>query len=343
MDHHTTGIVQHRFSTEALPAHAQFEAWRQHNCAWTDVAAPEDPRQGFLGTHATWHFGPFALVRSAAEGAAGRRDARRARRDQLDHLAIQVWHGGEASGRSADSEYRIREGDPHLFSLAVPGDWRRSRSEWSTLFIARDALPGVARHFDAARGRALGSPLGRLLGAHIGALSREAPAMSAMEAARAAEATIALVRAAVSGLAEELAAERQPVAAALRAQVLALIRTHLASSRLDPARLCRLTGMSRTALYRLFEPGGGVAHTILNERLRAAGKALADPLDRRAIGQIAEACGMPDPSVFSRAFRREFGVSPSAYRADVLAGRGALVAMGSVGGGFDAVLRRLRP
>ena len=80
-------------------------------------------------------------------------------------------------------------------------------------------------------------------------------------------------------------------------------------------------GISRSRLYRLFEPYGGVNHYIQHRRLLHAYAALADPNDHRRILDIAEERGFDDAAEFSRAFRREFGYSPSEVRAASKAGR----------------------
>ena len=94
------------------------------------------------------------------------------------------------------------------------------------------------------------------------------------------------------------------------------------SPTLTPKRLCRLIGMSRSQLYRLFEPMGGVARYIQAERLREAHRALADPDNARDIHEIAEDLGFFDASAFSRTFRREYGCKPSDVRAAALSGAG---------------------
>ena len=108
------------------------------------------------------------------------------------------------------------------------------------------------------------------------------------------------------------------------ARIKRLIRSNLASATLGPARLCALGGLSRSALYRLFEPLGGVARCIQRERLLAAYRALTDPSDRRSIARLAEEVGFFEPSSFSRAFRGEFGTAPRELRAAALAGAAAL-------------------
>ncbi len=65
-------------------------------------------------------------------------------------------------------------------------------------------------------------------------------------------------------------------------------------------------------------------------------RALADPTDRRPIARLAEDLGMPDPSVFSRAFRREFGETPREFREQATLGMGSVRPPLLRAGGADA-------
>ncbi|MFG1393670.1 helix-turn-helix domain-containing protein [Xanthobacter agilis] len=98
------------------------------------------------------------------------------------------------------------------------------------------------------------------------------------------------------------------------AQTLESIRQNVATPGLSPKTLCRMLGVSRSRLYRLFEDRGGVARDIQRRRLQAALARLHDPAEPRTIARIAEDLGFPDRSGFSRAFKAEFGLSPSAAR-----------------------------
>ncbi|MDB6168513.1 MAG: AraC family transcriptional regulator [Verrucomicrobia bacterium] len=78
--------------------------------------------------------------------------------------------------------------------------------------------------------------------------------------------------------------------------------------------LLRLTSMSRATFARQFRRHAGKSFsTFLNQvRLQAVCRALLDTPD--LIGNIALDHGFNQLSFFNRLFRREFGISPSAYR-----------------------------
>ena len=84
--------------------------------------------------------------------------------------------------------------------------------------------------------------------------------------------------------------------------------------------LCRELGMSRSSVYRLLESEGGVARYIQRHRLAECFAQLSDPSNTKPVVEIADESGMPDPSSFSRAFRREFGLSPTDVREAARAG-----------------------
>jgi len=78
--------------------------------------------------------------------------------------------------------------------------------------------------------------------------------------------------------------------------------------------------MSRSQLYRLLKGEGGAAHYIRRLRLSESFALLCDTSINLPIGKIAESLRFGDASDFSRAFRREFGRSPSDVRAAAMEG-----------------------
>jgi AraC-like DNA-binding protein len=98
-----------------------------------------------------------------------------------------------------------------------------------------------------------------------------------------------------------------------------IIDAELKSSRFQPSKLSSRLGVSRSGLYRLFKPHGGVARYIKKRRLLRVFEALGDPEIRETIAALAAVYGFDDPSNFCRAFRREFGRSAGDVRASALA------------------------
>jgi AraC-like DNA-binding protein len=106
----------------------------------------------------------------------------------------------------------------------------------------------------------------------------------------------------------------QPDAMKISALGARVIRKHLRTPTFRPSILCRLVGMSRSSLYRLFEDTGGVAKYIQRERLIEAHAVLTDSETIQSISAIAQDSCFADASSFSRAFKREFGHSPGCRR-----------------------------
>ena len=112
----------------------------------------------------------------------------------------------------------------------------------------------------------------------------------------------------------------EPISMVLLERARRLVQGKLFDSDFRIDAVARELGVSRTRLYRLFEPYGGVAHYLQRRRLIDAHAVLADPCDQRRIVDIAEQRCFTDGAEFSRAFRREFGYTPSDVRAGIHGG-----------------------
>jgi AraC-like DNA-binding protein len=99
-------------------------------------------------------------------------------------------------------------------------------------------------------------------------------------------------------------------------EVTEYIECRLSMTELTPASIARGNFMSVRALHALFHSRGTTVSTwIRNRRLSHCHAELADPAHSgESISQIAARWGYADAPNFSRAFRREFGMPPSAAR-----------------------------
>jgi len=129
-----------------------------------------------------------------------------------------------------------------------------------------------------------------------------------------------MVAVATAPSAERVAVAGPQIDVGRKERVRRIIRKHLRTPTFSPSILCRLVGMSRSNLYRLFEDTGGVARYIQRERLLEAHAVLTDPGSTQSISSIADDLCFVDASSFSRAFKRDFGHSPGEVRSAALAG-----------------------
>lgn len=308
------------FSTRALPSRDQLDAWRSWFDPVFEVAQPDaDTAPGFEAESTVWTLGGAVFSRVFAPDIHAVRGMRNIRRDPVDHWAITVGTR-ETRLTLARASLSVPAGSPFVVCLGEPVESARVADERLQLYLPRDRFPSLAPALDQARGRPVFGPSGRLLADYLRLLERALPELRPEDLPRLAEPIRAMVAAcfAPTGAASEIATEQMDLTRL--EQVRQVIRRRLSSATLTAAALCREVGMSRTQLYRLLEGEGGVTHYIQRLRLQASHAALSDPRDLRPIAAIAEACGFYDPSTFSRAFRREFGIAPSDFRAAARAG-----------------------
>jgi len=103
------------------------------------------------------------------------------------------------------------------------------------------------------------------------------------------------------------------------AAVRASIERRLTDRTLGPQTLLDEFGITRSTLYRLFEPLGGVSAYITERRLRYAFHRITNPLEPASrISQLAFDLGFSHPSTFTRAFKSFFGLSPKDARASAV-------------------------
>jgi AraC-like DNA-binding protein len=115
-------------------------------------------------------------------------------------------------------------------------------------------------------------------------------------------------------------AVRKPTAeleqiASVRARTDAIIYEQAADPLLTPATIAAQLNISLRQLYRAFSGTDSPAARIRSRRLERAAELLSARSAQPHVERVAQECGFVSAEYFSRAFRREFGLSPRAYRA----------------------------
>lgn len=94
----------------------------------------------------------------------------------------------------------------------------------------------------------------------------------------------------------------------------AIIYEQAADPNLSPATIAAQLNISLRQLYRAFNGTESPAARIRRRRLERAAEILAARSGPGHVEAVALECGFASAEYFSRAFRREFGLSPRAYR-----------------------------
>ncbi|MBE7188967.1 helix-turn-helix domain-containing protein [Jatrophihabitans endophyticus] len=118
-----------------------------------------------------------------------------------------------------------------------------------------------------------------------------------------------LLRTAVAREAPDLAAVEQ-----VRQRTDAIIYEQATDANLTPATIAAQLNISLRQLYRAFNGLESPAARIRRRRLERAAEILASRGGPGHVERVAAECGFSSAEYFSRAFRREFGLSPRAYR-----------------------------
>jgi AraC-like DNA-binding protein len=309
-----------RFTTQPLRPQDQLEAWQEWYRPVLDLIFKDPTSDAFSAEIRLWRLGGLAMSRTIAPSAHVLRASTNLKRDPVDHWVISYCARGAHLASTAGSSLEVPARVPYLWSLGQEFLHERTHVDRFQFFMSRDTYREIAPLLDTACGSALDTPLGHLLGDYMMALERRLPAVTEADFPRLANAVGAMVAAAVAPSAERVTVAGRQIDLGRKERVRQAVRRHLRTPTLRPSTLCRLVGMSRSNLYRLFDDSGGVARYIQSERLLEAHSVLADPATMKSISAVTEDLCFADTSSFSRAFKREFGHSPSEVRSAALAG-----------------------
>ena len=263
-------------------------------------------------TLAEWRFGDLTLtreIRRTGQVEPWLRPSQRGRR----HGSITLLRAGNDRAPSALIV------SPRA-SLAQPTlEWLECHAgedcEVVTLLLPMDVFEGQesdvaqrARCIDTAAGSgALLAQFMRQLAGQLGHIPDDQAALLAV-------ATRALVVACTAPASAHRASATPCIASGVVERTRLVVQRNMASPDFGPPQLARLLAMSRSKLYRLLDGDGGVAHFINRERLAQAWRDLTAPGEAVSVHAIANQVGFRDHSTFSRAFRREYGCSPTEAR-----------------------------
>ena len=328
-------------STAGQPAHRQLESWQ----SWYGSvfqATPLDSRASeFVAHHKSWNVPGLSLNWVSAPALAVVRTKTLIRREPIDHWAITLGSQGMTLVDSPGTQLAAPAGLPFVVSLGQEMKNQRGADERIQLYLSRDVFYGLSPVLDACCMTSVTSNGGRLLADYMAMMLRNLPTLPVEDAARLVDATRAMLAACLAPSVSAQGEAQAVINVTMMDRVRQVVRRSLKSPRLGVDLICREVYASRSQIYRLLQGEGGVARYIQKLRLAEGFALLCDGSRPDTIEAIAESLCFSDASTFARAFRREFGVSPSDVRLAAQSGLSPATARADnvSGGTFAACLR----
>lgn len=279
--------------------------------------APIDPDPAQTVAVEAWHLGTMMVGTFAGPPMRFVRDSARIVRTGLDQILVQLYTHGGFDGTAGELPIRVAPGDICVFDLVDTIATRTSAFANISVLVPRGALRGGIEDLSLLHGMVIDgtTPLAAMLGDHLRSVATHIGALRDQETAYAAAATQSLIAATLAACAigrtppRAVGAHASPLRRACD-----YIDAHIGDPTLEVDRIAQALGCSRAALFRIFAGEHGVVRYVRRRRLDGAARDLADPIHVRRIGEIARRWGFSSDTVFSRAFRDTFGVSPRLAR-----------------------------
>lgn len=309
------------FTTHALPKSRQLDAWRAWYDTVFDVVPEPASNDDFMASNSTWTIPGLTLSQVASPANTVNRTKSIIRHNSVDHWVITLSSRSVSDVATRGTSFEATPGTPFILSFGEETSIRRRQEDRRLqLILARDSFQSIASVIDAATGATMTSPMAGMFADYMRLLGQNMPTLGDDAANRLSKAVQAMLLACLAPTTESEATARDQIRLTLMERVRRAVRRNLRSPSLGAATLCREAATSRSQLYRLLEGEGGVAHYIQRRRLSESFSILCDARNDLPIGRVAETLCFSDASSFTRAFRREFGISPSDVRAAAYAG-----------------------
>lgn len=307
-------IFAGRFSTADLPDGDRHDAWRNRSPSSAARVYETRPHEAFDVATDLVVLGPLKIHFSTITGQYFDRTQAMATADGVDDLVVNVRFRGRArgdmNGRSLDGP----SGSIVLTDMAQPQEHVSEASSSAYFHVPRALAEQFLPSVRSLHGLAIAPDTATLLREHLLQIWRGADRLPIDQGGRLAGTVLDLLAVAI---AQERGgdAASHAIADATLLRARAEIEARLGSATLTVANLCRVLGVSRSALYRLFVAEGGVHAYITRRRLERVAATLSNPFDHDRIADVAERWGFCDAAYLGRLFRERFGMTPSDYRA----------------------------
>jgi len=308
-------LLRSRFDTRRLPEPVAQAIWHDSINVLFDVRSRKTVEDGFYASVDAALIGDVALGRLMGTGQEFDRSRSKIARDGMDGYVLQFYLKGQSAARSDARIQTASEGDLYILDMAQPLATTTSDHDQFSLIVPRRLLAprlnspdGV--HMKVAPGTL---PLVGLFRDSLASFYKHLDNMTVSEAEAVMSPLLDMAVAAINGhvTEDEVAAYQVGQFSRIRHYV----EEHLLDQSLSLDSVMGAFQISRRTAYRLFEAVGGFSTFVNRRRLKRSLDALRASRNQHiSIAAIGAMHGFDNAENFSRAFRREFGLSPRTVR-----------------------------
>ena len=297
------------FTSEGLAPDAAFEAYKRLYARGSDVL----PGPGlFHARLRAVRLGSLILYDRELNGVSHARSERVAA-DGFNHFAVHLVLAGRLEGSLESGFEEARSGDLVLVDTQKPSHTTAHNLHVLTASVSRAVVSAAAGVAGRLHGHIVAAPNTLVLGDVMQSLVRHGGRAAADVVPGLRRAFGEALSAALSTASQGAGNEARRLALAQRDAAIRFIEAHLNDRDLDASVIAQGLGLSRSALYRLFQPYGGVAGYIMTRRVAAVRDALETGSVLR-LSELASAFGFTDESHLNRRFNRVYGQPVGSYR-----------------------------
>lgn len=309
-------------STAEVDDRLRYDYWRDAICATfvpLELGVPRRTPERFHGSLTMEDLDVVEVATIDADPHSVYRSPRAIRQSSADDIFVMMPRSGTVHIEQDDRRAGLRPGDFAIYDSGRPCRiWSDQRILMLVVKIARTAFAARCLPAPPADATAVAirpdHGIGGLVSPFLRSLPENLATMPEEILRRVGGTALELVSAALSTL--DAGREATVPRGTQRLRAKRYILDHLGDPELSPADVAGALGMSVRYLYLLFhEEATSPGRWTAGERLELAARLLREATpERGTVSEIAFRVGYQDASVFSRAFKARYGLSPRDFR-----------------------------
>ena len=313
----TTPLPQ--FTLRVTPGNAtEIDAWRKLIAPMYDFEiVGENAQKEFALESFGTSFAGIGLSRATSKASIFRRTSATISQSGLDTVTLLCYTKGCLTLSTTGEIQLIPTGEFVVLDMSQPFTITASDYENIALSIPRQLLEPHLPAVDSVHGMVIDrtSPFLTHLVTNLILICDELGRFTLRDAPLLAQFITHLVAVAINSALERKTPKATSSDFSTLQKLRRAIEQELGNPELSVKSLTLRHGISRTTIYRLFEPLEGVQNYIQQRRLARIYQTITDPAhDSEKIGIIASRYGFSNATNFSRSFRSLYGISPREAR-----------------------------